>query len=61
MPQDGVDPILISLLKGKGSKSVCSDYWGISFFEAVGKVFAKLLLNHLKKWICPFNHSGESV
>ena len=53
VPQDWVDAILISLFKGKGLKSVCGDYRGISLLEAVGKVFAKLLLNRLTKWICP--------
>jgi hypothetical protein len=53
VPQDWIDAILISLYKGKGLKSVCGDYRGISLLEAVGKVFAKLLLNRLTKWVCP--------
>ena len=53
VPQDWVDAILISIFKGKGSKSVCGNYRGISILETVGKVFAKILLNRLTKWICP--------
>ena len=54
IPQDWVDAILISLYKGKGAKSVCGNYRGISLLEAVGKVFSKLLLDRLSKHICPF-------
>ena len=53
IPQDWVDAILISLYKGKGSKSSCGNYRGISLLEAVGKVFSKLLLDRLSKYICP--------
>ena len=51
--QDWIDVILIMLYKGKGKKSVCSSYRGISLLESVGKVFARLLLNRLEKYICP--------
>ena len=51
--QDWIDVILIMLYKGKGKKSICSSYRGISLLEAVGKVFARLLLNRLEKYICP--------
>ena len=44
---------MLSLYKGKGSKSSCGDYRGISFLEAVGKIFSKFLSNRLIKWICP--------
>ena len=53
VPQDWVDAILLSLFKRKGSKSECGDHRGISLLEAVGKVFAKLLLNCLLEWVCP--------
>ena len=36
VPKDWIDAILISLYKGKGFKSVCGDYRGISLLEAVG-------------------------
>ena len=61
MPQNWVDAILISVFKGKGLKSVCGDYQGISLLEAVGKVFAKLLLNRLTKWIVPLSFQRAIV
>lgn len=53
IPQDWVDGILVSLFKGKGSKSVCDNYRGITLLESVGKVLARLLLNRLTDNICP--------
>ena len=53
VPQDWVDGIMLPLYKGKGSKTNCGDYRGISLLEAVGKVFSKVLSNRLIKWICP--------
>ena len=41
------------MYKGKGSKAKCGDYRGISLLEAVGKVFARLLLNRLTDLACP--------
>jgi hypothetical protein len=32
---------------------VCRLHLGISLLEVVAKVFAKLLLNRLIKWVCP--------
>lgn len=51
--QDWIDAILIMLYKGKGKKSLCGSYRGISLLEAVGKAFARLLLDRLEKYICP--------
>ena len=53
VPQDWIDAIMVSLYKGKGSKSECGDHRGISLLEAVGKVLSKILLNRLTKWGCP--------
>ena len=53
VPQDWIDAIMVSLYKGKGSKSKCGDHRGISLLEAVGKVLSKILLNRLTKCICP--------
>ena len=39
VPQDWIDAILIMLYKGKGKKSICGSYHGISLLEEVGKVF----------------------
>ena len=37
IPQDWVDGILVSIFKGKGSKSECDHYRGITLLEAVDK------------------------
>lgn len=50
LPQNWIDAIIISLFKGKGSKSVCWNYTGISLFQAVGKEFVNPLLNMLTRW-----------
>ena len=41
-PQDWVDAIVLSLYKGKCSKSNCGDHRGISFLGAVGKDLVEL-------------------
>lgn len=53
VPQDWIDAILVSLFKGKGLKSNCNDFRGISLLAVVGKVFTRLLLNRLQTHICP--------
>ena len=53
VPQDWIDGTLLSLYKGKGEKSICSNYRGITLLEAVGKVLSRILLNRLVKDICP--------
>ena len=44
--------ILVSIFKGKGEKSVCDNYRGITLLESVGKVLARLLSNRLTEDIC---------
>ena len=46
IPADLRDALIVTLFK-KGDKSLCSNYRGISLLSAVGKLFAKILLNHL--------------
>ena len=53
VPQNWIYAILISFYKGKGLKNVCGNYRWISLLEAVGKVFSKVLMNRLLKYICP--------
>ena len=53
IPQDWINGILVSIFKGKGEKSVCDNYRGITLLESVGKVLARLLLNRLTEDICP--------
>ena len=55
MPQDWIDAFLMILYKGKGKKSLCGSYRGITILEdeAVGKVFARLMLNRLNEVVSP--------
>ena len=53
IPQDWINGILVSLFKGKGEKSICDNFSGITLIESVGKVLARLLLNRLTEVICP--------
>ena len=42
IPQDWVDGILLSIFKGKGSKSECDHYRGITFsWQSVGQAIAE--------------------
>lgn len=51
--KDELDSTLYSLYKSKESKSVCSNYRGVSLLEAIRKPFANILHNRLVKWFCP--------
>ena len=53
VPQCWIDAILIFLYIGKGPKSACGSYRGISLLEAVGKIYARVLLNRLNDKVCP--------
>ena len=53
MPQDWIDAFIVTLYKGKGKKSSCGNYRGITILEAVGKVFSRLMLNRLDELVCP--------
>ena len=51
--QDWKDAILVSIYKGKGKRSICGQYRGVSLLAAVGKIFSRILLNRLEKYLCP--------
>ena len=53
VPQDWIDGLLVSLFKGKGIKSDCDHYRGITLLESAGKVLARILLDRLIENICP--------
>jgi len=48
VPDEWCQWIVIPLYKGKGSRSECSNYRGITLLSAPGKVFALLLLACIK-------------
>jgi len=44
VPADWKEAVIISLYKGKGSRTICSSYRPISLLSVPGKVFAHVLL-----------------
>ncbi len=47
VPEDWQKAILVPLYKGKGDRSECSNWRGISLLSVVGKVFAHILLERI--------------
>ena len=40
MPEDWRSAVIVPLYKGKGEKSECKNYRGISLLSVVGKIYA---------------------
>ncbi|XP_062615832.1 uncharacterized protein LOC134277519 [Saccostrea cucullata] len=49
IPQDMRNASIITLYKNKGDRSDCNNYRGISLLSIVGKAFARVVLNRLRK------------
>ena len=47
VPQQWVDPNIVTIYKRKGDKSDCSNYRGISLLSVAGKILARILLSRL--------------
>ena len=62
LPQDLKDARIVHLYKGKGEKSCCDNYRGISLLSIAGKIIAKVVLNrlndHLLDRIVPESQCG---
>ena len=48
MPTGWKDGIIVTLYKGKGPKSECSNYRPITLMSVPGKVFAHVILTHIQ-------------
>ena len=48
-PEDWRSAVIVSLHKGKGEKSECKNYRGISFLSAVGKIYAGILADRVRR------------
>ena len=48
IPEDWYKGIILRLYKGMGSKTECGNYGGITLLSVPSKVFAHVLLNHIK-------------
>lgn len=52
--QDWIDGILVSIFKGKDSKSVCDSYRGILlFFNQLARIMINKLINNLRLLVIP--------
>ncbi|VDL98234.1 unnamed protein product [Schistocephalus solidus] len=47
VPLDFKDATIIHLYKRKGNRQLCDNPRGISLLNIAGKIFARILLNHL--------------
>ena len=52
--------IIIPLYKGKGSKSECSSYRGITLLSVPGKVFAHIILARIKPTLLSYRRPQQS-
>jgi len=52
--------LLIPLYKGKGTKSECSNYRGITLLSVPGKVFAHIILARIKPTLLSHRHPQQS-
>ena len=48
VPDDWKKACVVPLYKGKGERSVCSNYRGISLLSVVGKVYGRVLIERVK-------------
>ena len=51
LPRDLKDARIVHLYKGKGDKSSCDNYRGISLLSIAGKIMAKVILNRLNSYL----------
>ena len=48
MPEDWRSTGIVPLYKGKGERSECDNYTGISLLSVVGKIYAGILINRVR-------------
>jgi len=60
VPSDWRDGIIISLYKGKGPKTKCSNYRPITLLSVPGKVFAHVLLSRIQPLLEPARRPQQS-
>nr|VZI19558.1 unnamed protein product [Spirometra erinaceieuropaei] len=58
VPQDFKDATIVHLYKRKGNRQVCDNHRGISLLNIAGKIFARILLNHLEQGLLPESQCG---
>ena len=60
VPEEWHQGIIIPLYKGKGSKSECSNYRGITLLSMPGKVFAHIILARIKPTLLSHRRPQQS-
>ena len=60
VPEEWHQGIIIPLYKGKGSKSECSNYRGITLLSVPGKVFAHIILARIKPTLLSHRRPQQS-
>lgn len=61
IPSDFKESIISILFKGKGDKSDCNNYRGLSLTCTAGKIFGKIMSNRLRKFIDKFIPESQSA
>ena len=49
LPEDWRSAAIVPLYKGKGEKTECSNYRGISLLNVIEKIYAGILLDRVRK------------
>jgi len=49
VPEDWKNAVIVPLYKGKGERSECKNYRGISLLSVVGKVYARVLMERVRR------------
>ena len=47
MPEDWRSAVIVPLYKGKGKRTECGNYRGISLLSVVGKIYAGILVDRV--------------
>ena len=45
VPEDWISAVIVPLYRGKGYRTKCKNYKGISMLSMVGKIYARILVN----------------
>ena len=49
VPEDWRSAVVVPLYKGKGERSECKNYRGISLLSVVGKIYARVLVDRVRR------------
>ena len=49
MPEDWISAVIVPLYKGKGERNEYKNFRGISFISVVGKIYAGILIDRVRK------------